>query len=82
MHECSIDLINGWPRLFVCYVYCNATPTAGTRYLFETRLVLTSEPGELSASKWDQHLFGGGFYSSIYGKYPFLPGLGVVHPRN
>ena len=67
MRKRSINFMDDWPQLFVCYmyVYCNAMPTAGTLRLFETRLVLTSEPGEPLASKQDQCLFRGGFYRIV-----------------
>ena len=49
-------------------IHWTATPTAGTRPLFETRRLLTWEPGIPLASKRDWCLFGTGFYSSKYGK--------------
>ena len=43
-----------------------AMPTAGTRPLFETRHLLTWEPGTPPASKRDWRLFGASFYSGKY----------------
>ena len=79
MRTCEqlISLMDDWSHPFICYMYCNAMPTAGTRHLFKTQPVLISEPSESPASNRDRRLFGGGFYSSIYST---LTGVPSPHP--
>ena len=49
-----------------------ATPTVGTRRLFETRRLLTWQPDIPRASKRDRRLFEAGFYLSKYGSYNII----------